>query len=175
MHALSAFHQIRLSDSLGRACGVVEATPARGLLGRHSTPGPASWGVKDSNCPSKGHCTAHCTAAGRLVAPVPAAGGGLPGQGPEGLLHPGVAEVERRVLHELRQWLAEVHVVQDGLQVCVEALLKQQLGVVEHLVLPVLCFGNPARDGIGRGLNSGCFALADRGVCFCFVLFFLRV
>lgn len=75
------------------------------------------------------------------------------------------------MLHELRQWLAEVHVVQDGVQVCVEALLKQQLGVVEHLVFPALCFGDSARDGTGWGLNS-CFVLADGGffVLFCFLL-----
>lgn len=92
------------------------------------------------------------TATGRRAAPIPAAGGVVPGQGPEGLLHDGVAEVERHVLHELCQGLAEVHVVQDGVQVRVEALLKQQLGVVEHLVFPVLRSGDSARDGHRAGL-----------------------
>ena len=42
------------------------------------------------------------------------------------------------MLHELRHWLEQVHVVQDGLQVRVEAVLKEQLRVVEQLVFPVL-------------------------------------
>lgn len=67
------------------------------------------------------------------------------------------------MLHELRQWLAEVHVVEDGVQVCVEALLKQQLGVVEHLGFPALCFGDPAREGPGWRLSSCCFVPADGG------------
>lgn len=81
----------------GRACGTVGMTRTRGPSAPAFTPDPGSSGIRNNKKrTSKGHCaTPHGRHEGRQPTPLPAAGPGpTPGQGLEGRLRHGVADVE---------------------------------------------------------------------------------